>query len=86
MWRGRENLHGIMPQDANTIRATQDCSKIGTTMGWKWLSRLCEGQHEVEPDPSVHNLPSRRLHHWRHHQRNFMSTHFQIQNNRSSID
>ena len=54
----------IMPQDANTIRLMQDSSKLGTTMGWKWFSRLCEGQHQVEPDPSVHNLPSRRLHHW----------------------
>ena len=67
-----------------TIRATQDCSKLGTTMGWKWFSRQCEGQHQVEPDPCVHNLPSRRLHYWRHYQRNFMIAHFQIRNNRSS--
>ena len=26
----------IMPQDAKTIRATQDCSKLGTTTGWMW--------------------------------------------------
>ena len=67
----------IMPQDANTIRATQNCSKLGTTMGWKWFSRICEGQHQVEPDTNVHNSRSRRLHHRRHHQQNFMITHFQ---------
>ena len=55
------------------------CSKLGTTMGWKWFSRICEGQHQVELDPNVHNPPSRRLHYWRHHQRNFMIAHFQIQ-------
>ena len=74
----------IMPQDAYTIRATQNCSKLGTTMGWKWFSRICEGERQVEPDPSVHNPPCRRLHHWRHHQRNFMIAYFQIHNNRSS--
>ena len=63
----------------NTIRATQDCSKLGTPVGKKWFSRICEGEHQVEPDPNVHNQPSRRLHHWRHHQRNFMIAHFQIQ-------
>ena len=31
-WRRRGNPHGIMPQDANTIRVTQDCSKLGATM------------------------------------------------------
>ena len=51
------------------------CSKLGTTMRWKWFSRICEGQHQVELDPSVHNPPSRRLHHWRHHQQNFMIAH-----------
>ena len=49
---------------------TQDCSKLGTTMGWKWFSRICERQHQVGPDQNVHSLPSRRLDHWRHHQRN----------------
>ena len=37
----------------------------------------------MEPEPSVHNPPSRRLHHWRHPQRNFMIAHFQINNDRS---
>ena len=46
---------------------TQDCSKLGTTMGWKWFSRICERQHQVGPDQNGHNLPSRRLEHWRHH-------------------
>ena len=32
---------------------------------------------------SVHNPPSRRLHHRRHHERNFMIAHFQIHNDRS---
>ena len=53
---------------------TQDCSKLGTTMGWKWISRICERQQQVGPDQNVHNLPSRRLEHWRHHQRNFAIT------------
>ena len=53
---------------------TQDCSKLGTTMGWKWFSRICERQQQVGPDQNVHNLPSRRLEHWRHHQRNFTIT------------
>ena len=53
---------------------TQDCSKLGTTMGWKWLSRICERQHQVGPDQNVHNLPSRRLEHWRHHQWNLTIT------------
>ena len=53
---------------------TQDCSKLDTTMGWKWFSRICERQHQVGPDQNVHNLPSRRLEHWRHHQRNFTIT------------
>ena len=37
---------------------TQDCSKLGTTMGWKWFSRICERQQQVGPDQNVHNLPS----------------------------
>ena len=60
------------------------CRARGTTMDWKWFSRICEGEHLVEPDPSVHNPPSHRLHHWRHQQRNFMNAYFQIHNNRSS--
>ena len=44
-------------------------------MGWMWSSKICEGEHQVEPDPSVHNPPSRRLHHWRPQQRNFMIAH-----------
>ena len=34
-------------------------------MGWKWISRICERQQQVGPDQNVHNLPSRRLEHWR---------------------
>ena len=35
-------------------------------------------------NPSEYNPPSRRLHHWRHHQWNFMIARFQIHNDRSS--
>ena len=38
----------------------------------------------MEPDPIVHNPPSRRLNNRRHHQWNFIIDHFQIHNNRSS--
>ena len=48
------------------------------------LSAICGGQHQVEPDPIVHNPPSRRLNNRRHHQWKFMITHFQIHNDRSS--
>ena len=37
---------------------TQECSKLGTTMGWKWFSRICERQHQVGPDQDVHSLPA----------------------------
>ena len=49
-------------------------------MGWMWFPRKCEGQHQVELDPGVHNPPSRRLHHWRHHERNFMiaQSHYRV--------
>ena len=60
-------------------RAAQDCSKLVTPMCWKWLSRICGGQHQVEPDPIGHNPPCRHQSNRRHHQWNFIIEHFQIQ-------
>ena len=40
----------------------------------------------MEPDPIVHNPPSRRLNNRRHHQWNFMITHFQIHNDGRAAD
>ena len=40
----------------------------------------------MEPDPIVHNPPSRRLNNRRHHQWNFMNTHFQIHNDGRAAD
>ena len=47
-----------------------------------WFPKICEGQHEVEPYLSEHSPPSRRLHHWGHHQRKVLLAHFQIHNDR----
>ena len=90
-WRAFFELYELSAESLRQVartrkipRATQDCSKLVTPMCWKWLSRICEGQHQVEPNPIVHNPPSRRLNHRRHHQWNFIIEHFQIRNNRSS--
>ena len=46
--------------------------------------QICEGQPQVEPYPSEHHPPSRRLQHWRHHQWNFMIPYSRMHNDRFS--
>ena len=55
---------------------TQTGVSCPTQTGVSRLTRL------GEPCLSEHDPPSRRLHHWKHHQWNFMIAHFQIHNDR----